>query len=153
MYEYSIYWIEEEVAKNYFHKSDILLRFLKEYESDPNRNDLKSQYKYIARKIQYREIISHLNQHKQQNITIYTVGQTIYIRRKDQSIRLEVENGLLNFQCNHLQEAVLLLFPMLQDIHPFLFVKGRNVSNYGWISPIIQQKSIDRVRQVLYSYR
>jgi hypothetical protein len=153
MYEYSIYWIEEEVAKNYFHKSDILLRFLKEYEAEPDRNDLKSQYTYIARDVQYHEIISHLNNRTQKNITIYTVGQTIYIRRKDQSIRLQVDNGLLNFQCHHLQEAVLLLFPMLQDIYPFLFVKGRNVSNYGWISPFIQQKNIDKVRQVLYSYR
>ncbi|MGJ9460485.1 sporulation inhibitor of replication protein SirA [Oceanobacillus sp. CF4.6] len=152
MNEYSIYWIEEEVAKSYFHKSDILLRFLKEYEAEPSRSDLKSQYLYITRQVQYQEIISHLNNLAPKNITVHSVGQIIHIKRKDQSILVQIENGLLNFKCKNLQEAVMLLFPIIRDFYPYLFVKGKNVPNYGWISPIIQKNS-DRVRQVLYSYR
>ncbi|WP_249869662.1 sporulation inhibitor of replication protein SirA [Oceanobacillus saliphilus] len=152
MDEYSIYWVKEEVARNYFHKSDILFRFLKEYEADPARRDLKSQYLYITRQVQFHEIMSFLNKNKVKNITVHSVGQMIYIKRKDQVILLQVENGLLNFSCNNLQEAVMLLFPMLREFHPYLFVQGKNVPNYGWISPILQ-KSRAQVRQVLYSYR
>ncbi|WP_067728921.1 sporulation inhibitor of replication protein SirA [Oceanobacillus damuensis] len=152
MNEYSIYWIKEEVAKSYFHKSDILSRFLREYEAEPDRNDLKTQYLYITRQVRFKEILAHLNKNQAKHITVHSVGKMIYINQNDHSILLQVEGGLLNFRCKNLQEAVMLLFPMLRDFHPFLFVQGKNVPNYGWISPIIQKTSA-QVRQVLYSYR
>ncbi|WP_010649157.1 sporulation inhibitor of replication protein SirA [Oceanobacillus massiliensis] len=151
MNEYSIYWIKEEVANRYFHKSDILMRFLKEYEANPVRNDLKAQYRYVTRQISFPRIYSHLKKHAPDNITVYSVGKLIYIYRKNQFMLLQVENGILNFRCQNLQEAVMLLFPMLYSSYPNLFVQGKNINDYGWISPITQ-KNNDRT-QVLYSYR
>jgi len=150
MKEYSIYWIEEEVAKHYFHKSDILLRFLEEYEDEPNRKDLKAQFVYITHHIHFHEISNHLNKYLTENMTIHTNGNRIYLNKDGHSILVQVDKGCLNFRCKHLEEAVMVLFPMLRDFYPYLFVQGKNVSNYGWISPILQKDNV-QLRQVLYS--
>ncbi|MBP2077749.1 sporulation inhibitor of replication protein SirA [Oceanobacillus polygoni] len=152
MMEYAIYWIKEDIARSYFHKGDILYRFLKEYEANPTREDLKAQYIYITHHIPFQAIAAQLNNQALEQISIQTDGQMLYLNKNDLTIRLHAENGRLHFQCKDLQEAAMVLFPMLRNCYPFVFVQGKNVPNYGWISPITLKNSV-RMRQVLYSHR
>ncbi|WP_339231106.1 sporulation inhibitor of replication protein SirA [Oceanobacillus sp. FSL K6-2867] len=148
--EYAIYWIKEDVARSYFHKCDILYRFFKEYEANPTREDLKAQYIYITHHIPLQTIAAQLNVQAFEHISIKTDGHMLYLNKNEITICLYAENGHLYFRCTELEEAAMLLFPMLRNCHPFVFVQGKNVSNYGWISPITQNNHI-RMRQILYS--
>ncbi|MDO6451143.1 sporulation inhibitor of replication protein SirA [Oceanobacillus profundus] len=152
MMEYAIYWIKEDVARSYFHKSDILHRFLKEYEANPTRKDLRDQYIYITHHISLQAIAAQLNSQALNQMSIQTDGHMLYLTKNDIMIRLHAENGRLHFQCNELQDAAMLLFPMLRNCYPFVFVQGKKAPNYGWVSPITQKNSV-RMRQILYSHR
>lgn len=152
MNEYSIYWIKEEVAQQYFYKSDILYRFLTEMEANHSRRELRAQYKYISHALKLSDIQSYLSKHFPEYNCESTKEGHLQIRRKGKSVVLYSERDSIHFRCKNLQEAAALLFPVLQSLHPFLFVLGNNVPEYGWISPNKKKSGIQN-RQVLYSYR
>ncbi|RLL45405.1 sporulation inhibitor of replication protein SirA [Oceanobacillus piezotolerans] len=152
MEEYSIYWINEEVARNYFHKSDILYRFLVEYENNPNRVDLRKQYNYITNRFSIDILISHLRSHLK-NIYSYRMKDSfIEISTTKQCIALHIGEKRLKFRSGSIQEAEELLFPILRRYQLYLFVIGNTINNYGWISPL-KLSSVKREKQVLYSWQ
>ncbi|QGS68695.1 sporulation inhibitor of replication protein SirA [Oceanobacillus sp. 143] len=75
MYEYSIYRIREEIANHYYHKSDILYRFLKEYESNKELLYLHGQFLYITNKFTQKIIELYLNKFLSKKIS-YKIEQS-----------------------------------------------------------------------------
>ncbi|WP_068672255.1 sporulation inhibitor of replication protein SirA [Oceanobacillus sp. Castelsardo] len=152
MYDYSIYWIKQEIANHYFHKSDILYRFFEEYHHNKNRIDLRKQFLYITKNIEKDTIISILKYNLKDDVQIKQNGSTSEIYDNGHFISLHIDKKQLNFRSRSLQDAEEFLFPVLRLIHPLFFVVGHRDQNYGWISPIKFPRNIDR-NQVLYSCR
>ncbi|MEC5422599.1 sporulation inhibitor of replication protein SirA [Virgibacillus sp. C22-A2] len=151
VYEYSVFWIREEIANHYYRKSDILFRFLRDYQNSKNREDLESQYFYITNTFPSDKLISHIEDYYTHDIRIEIKGTSIKIYRNLRCISLHIERKHLKFRCKTLQDAEELLFPMLRCFQPLLFITGNNLSNFGWISPMILTSNYQS-EQVLYSY-
>ncbi|KKE78448.1 sporulation inhibitor of replication protein SirA [Oceanobacillus caeni] len=152
MYDYSIYWIKQEVANHYFHKSDILYRFFEEYRYNKNRIDLRRQFLYITKSIEKDIFISILKYNLKDDVHINQNDSIIELYNNRYFISLHIEQKQLKFRSRSLQDAEEILFPILRLIHPLFFVVGHTNQKYGWISPIRFPRNIER-NQVLYSCR
>ncbi|PAV29375.1 hypothetical protein CIL05_10925 [Virgibacillus profundi] len=152
MYTYSVYWINEEVAKHYFHKSDILYRFLRDYQNNPDRIDLITQFEYITNSFSEKKLVTHFKkQYREQKVLIKINSPRIEIYKDTTSISLHISEKQLEFRCKTLQDAEEILFPILRKFQPILFITGINIDNYGWISPVIISSNYQE-KQVLYSH-
>ncbi|RDW17752.1 sporulation inhibitor of replication protein SirA [Oceanobacillus chungangensis] len=152
MYEYSIYRIREEIANHYYHKSDILYRFLKEYEKNKELLYLHGQFLYITNKFTQKKIELYLNKYLAKTISYITEQSKIKIFNEKQSITLHLNKYCINFRCESLHDAEEFLFPVLRKYDSLLFVIGNQHVNYGWISPI-SKLNTDHGNLVLYSSR
>ncbi|MFD1413522.1 sporulation inhibitor of replication protein SirA [Oceanobacillus jeddahense] len=151
MNEYAIYWIEENVAKNYFHKSDLLHRFFLECAEKKDEIIIRKQFRYITRKIHFYKFAMHLKTFSSPDINVKRIGNRVLVKKGEEALCLYIENGELILKCNHLVTAMSLLFPVLEDIHPYFFVQGKDTSQYGWISPKPIKAQEDE-SQVLYNF-
>ncbi|MBY7143577.1 sporulation inhibitor of replication protein SirA [Virgibacillus sp. NKC19-3] len=151
MYEYSIFCIKESVAKNYFYKSGILYRFIKEYQNNQNRKDLKLQYDYVTNRFSKNALISHIdNSCRKHQISIQREKAHIQLYKNQKLISLHISEKHLKFRCESLEDAEEFLFPMLRQFQPILFIIGNNIENYGWMSRMPYSGNYYS-EQVLYS--
>ncbi|WP_158234652.1 sporulation inhibitor of replication protein SirA [Lentibacillus sediminis] len=150
MYEYSIFWIKPEVAARYFHKSGLLYRFIKLYQSAPEREDVKAQFNYITHPFPPDLFIARNFYLSEQQITIKINGPFIDLQKDDRAISLQVGEKQIKFRCNTLQDAEELLFPALRAFQPVFFITGNTIENYGWTSPL--PGAWKERQHVLYSY-
>lgn len=148
---YSIYWIKEEFAHHFFHNSEVLYRFIKEYQMNKNREDLERQYEYITLDFPKSSLISHITNNHPNNSNMKVEGNRLKIYKDIQYISLHIQKKKINFRSEMIHDAEELLFPALRLFQPYLFIVGNDLRNYGWISPVIQGKK-NKTGQVLYSY-
>lgn len=149
MRTYIGYWMKEEVACHYFHKSEILYRFLRDYQLNSAGENLAMQYRYITDYITVPQLIDHLK--KQTKHHISKKENQLQIGGIAQSVSLHIDEKHLKFRCETLHDAEALLFPLLRTFHPYLFIIEDNLANYGWITPITMNREYKK-EQVLYSY-
>ncbi|MGG4178574.1 sporulation inhibitor of replication protein SirA [Virgibacillus pantothenticus] len=150
MYTYSIYHLTEEVAMYYFHKSSILYRFLREFESLPYRADLRRQFEYITDRIRYDQILLSIQRHESTNLFVNIDKDKVSLYNRKAFISLHISEKQLKFHCKTLESAEELLFPILRSYHPLLFVVGDNIKNFGWITPLLEYSRLEQ-NEVLYS--
>lgn len=151
MNEYTIFWVIDEIADHYFHKSDYLYRFFKDFQNNKERNDLKIQYDYMTNNFPEETLISHMERYNENGSMLQIKGPQVEIYKKTQYIALHISKKHLKFCCETLQDAEELLFPVLRQFQLSLFIIGENTHNYGWISPILASSKYQS-EQVLYSY-
>lgn len=149
--EYVVYWIKEPFAHRYFKKSDILFRFLKEYEKNKERQDLLLQFKYITKKFPIDVIMKHFNGYRYgHRVHSHYSSQKMDIYNEGNTLSLWVKSHRLVFQCPSLDVAELELLPILREFHPYLFIANIETNEFGWISPILSSEQFKN-EQVLYS--
>lgn len=81
MNEYAIYWIEESVAKNYFHKSDLLHRFFLECAENQDEIIIRKQFRFITRKIHFYKFAMHLKTFSSPDIMIKRIGNRVIVKK------------------------------------------------------------------------
>lgn len=149
MPKYSIIRVEEEIARHYFQKSDLLYRFLLTYKHH-HKDYLKRQYYYISRYFSLDKIVGQLNDmHGSYPVNIR--GNDVMISSQENKISLHIGKKQIKFCCDTMFDAEELLFPALRKVYPYLFVVCEDYVNYGWISPI-SPKEQQNQKQVLYSH-
>ncbi|MFC4557223.1 sporulation inhibitor of replication protein SirA [Virgibacillus kekensis] len=152
MNHYSIYWIKEEFARHFFYRGDIVYRFIKDYQVNGHRGDLKSQFDYVTREFSCSDIITHIRKNNTcSKLSMEVEGDFLKIWSKRRYISLHIEKKRINFRSEIILDAEETLFPTLRSFHPHLFVMGEDSTNYGWISPVGQEDE-DEIRQALYSF-
>src|SRR5699024_7473240 len=112
-------------------------RFLITYKYNLNIGYLNRQYSYITRPFSFKEILYRLE-------NMYTddfikKGNHIEIETEGYCIELHVQPKQIEFCCATMQDAETILFPILRQMYPYLFVISENPMNYGWISPILNK--------------
>lgn len=150
MGHYSIYWVKEEFAYRYFHKSGILYRFFTEYQQTKQDAELQKQYDFITNSFPAAALVMHLKRQLKDQYTLTAKGNHINISGESAHITLHIYEKQINFRCEILHEAEDLLFPALRSFHPFMFIIRNDCQNYGWIAPILEE-SAHLHGQVLYS--
>lgn len=151
MNQYTIYWIKEEFAHHFFHKSHILYRFLEAYQTEQNREDLRKQFEFITNTIPKKELIIHLSNNHPADVHVNWDENRFEIWKDMQYISLHMHQKHINFRSEILHDAEQLLFPALRLFQPVMFIMCSNVDHYGWLSPVVQRGK-DKTEQVLYSY-
>lgn len=147
---YSIYWIKDEVAYQYFHKSGILYRLFQEYQTCSKDTDLQKQYNFITNAFPVASFTTHLKNQLDGRYNLTARGNQIEIFDEPFHITLHIYEKQINFRCETLHDAEALLFPALRAFHPFLFIIRNDCQNYGWITPVLNE-SAHLHGQVLYS--
>lgn len=151
MQEYSIFWVKDEIAHHYFHKSHLLYLFFKDFQNDPEREDLKAQQAFITKNFPKDILISHVKNNYQKRSDVKITNREIEIYINKRYIALHIGEKHLKFRCETLEDAEELLFPVLRQFQLNLFIIGDNTPKYGWISPILATSKYQD-EQVLYSY-
>lgn len=151
MNAYVVYWIKREVALHYFHKSDILYRFIKAYQENTQHPCLAKQFEYITHPFSKQQLLKHIFEQNNQLLNIRIDEQKIEIKHDGQAVVVYISEKGLTFYCDTLHVAENLLFPILKTINPYLFIMSYHTINYGWLMPI-KENSLKLDRQLLYSY-
>ncbi len=149
MNTYTAFFIKEEFAYQYFHKTGILFRFLNSYQLQLNEKQSAKQYNYITSHFSKCKLLSHLQKQCPYNISIS--DNIVTLKDSRQSLSLHISGKQIEFQCETLHTAEGILFPALRTFYPFLFIIEHNRQNYGWISPVSLNRDDNR-EQVLYSH-
>lgn len=142
MKAYYVFWIKSEVAQHYFYKGDILYRFLKLYQQDQNKYDLSIQFDYVTNNISRHDLFSYFKKINLPNVYIGEKGNTIELYTKEQYITLHIHEKHLLFYCDTIYDAENLLFPILRNFHPLLFIMCIHTDDYGWISPVKNEQAL-----------
>ncbi|WP_047981180.1 sporulation inhibitor of replication protein SirA [Ornithinibacillus contaminans] len=150
MKEYTVYWIKEEFAKHYYYKNDILFRFIREYQTKRVRKDLVMQFNFITEDVPVDLILPKLAMQQGKNGSGYFDENPIQLVGTHNDITLHIAKKHLKFRCETLQNAEAVLFPMLRQIHPYIFIIDYQSENFGWISPA-RINIAYTTEQVLYS--
>lgn len=135
MQTYAIFWIKDEYAHHYFYKIDLLNQFIKTVEADKQDDLLASQWKEVTHCFDADVFRHHIYSQLHCDCHLQVKGDQIVIYSKKHFITLHIEKNQIKFLCQTLTEAETLLFPLLRSFHPFLFVSGCNLNQYGWLSP------------------
>lgn len=149
---YSIYSIKKEYALRYYYKSDILYRFLKQYHENNQNHLIGDQFDAISSFFSVKVLNTKIKSLYNNKAIVKDGNNSIEIEQDNHYIALHIGEKQIDFRCDMLLDAEVLLFPILQLFHPSLFVLDNNLNNYGWISPVTKMK--DRLylqEQVLYS--
>lgn len=147
---YSIYPIKSEFAERYYFRSGILYRFFKQYHENNKNQVIDNQFNEITSFFSPKELNTKIKSLYNNKATVKDGNNSIEIEQDKHCISLHICEKQIEFRCDMLQDAEVLLFPILQLFHPSLFVLDNNLNNYGWISPVKKLK--DQLNEeVLYS--
>src|SRR5690625_1800094 len=92
MEKYNLYWIEKEVARYFYHKGDILYRFLLEY-INTNSPHTAIQYEYITNNIPRKDLTTYIMQKsKLKNMYIKRNKNKIHLSSNDLNVDLIIQN-------------------------------------------------------------
>lgn len=137
MKQYTLYWIKETFSTHYYHKSDILNRFIQQYEDEPEHCVIK-QFQYITRVIPFHGLLHYLK--KQLNNTIEvdgSGGNTIFIKIQGEELKIDwCESKLLITSPN--DHISIVCFNILRNFDSSIFIveNDQNQRNYGWVGPL-----------------
>ena len=148
---YYIYWIQEKIAQHFYYKNDLLYRFIKTYHKYQEREDLALQFQYITKKIPITLFLSHLSTNQKEDTYINIQNNQIKIGTASTYITLHIYEKYIEFQCQTLEDAEYLLFPILRLFYPYFFIVGINHNNFGWVSSATSKYRKKNINEVLYS--
>lgn len=149
MYTYSVFCVKADVANNYFYKTGILYRFLKEFRENRNCTYLQLQYKYITELLTLETISSFIQNFKSE-ITIEKRDSHMKFYWQDKQLTVYEDDRHIEFTCESLQDAEDFFFPVLRNLPLHFFITRNSMRDYGWLS-FVKSKSIEN-RQILYSF-
>lgn len=110
MIRYHIFLIEDEVYQDYFFRTHLLKRFFNAYMTEPNRADLKRQFRFMTCPIPTDKV----DQTK----------HSIYVN--DRIITVFLDNDLI-------YDPKLL--KQLEKLNHHCFIIEHTNENYGWLTP------------------
>lgn len=152
MYEYTVFRMKEEFSWHYFHKSDILYRFIKHYQKEcQQRPDLQMQYDYSTYPFPGAQFCKVVEEKLDKTMFSYETADFLRLYKNSTNIPLHISEKHLKFRCKTILEAEEILFPILREIDSTFFIIGENTAQYGWVSPVIRIRE-PKSGQVLYSY-
>ncbi|WP_430785767.1 sporulation inhibitor of replication protein SirA [Virgibacillus flavescens] len=150
MNTYSVYSIKKEFARRYYYRSDILYRFLKQYHKNDRNQIITNQFNDITHSFSANEFNTKIKSLYNHKAIVNYGNNSIEIVQGKHCISLHIAEKQIEFRCDMIHDAEVLLFPILKLFHSSLFVLDNNLNNYGWISPVTKVKDyLDE--QVLYS--
>lgn len=151
MEKYNLYWIEKEVARHFYHKGDILYRFLLEY-INTNSPHTAIQYEYITNYIPRKDLTTYIMQKsKLNNMYIKRNKNKIHLSSNDLNVDLIIQNKNIVIYAKSLLSAEKVVFPILRDFKSSFFIVGEDRDEYGWISPFLR-KDYKSSYEKLYSF-
>ncbi|CQR47599.1 hypothetical protein BN1058_01926 [Paraliobacillus sp. PM-2] len=137
MQRYYMFFLEQDVQMSYFYKSDILCRFFRSFLTQPNREDLQEQFRYITRLIKFDDLFHFIeNEIPIQSSTLFNHFHRSEI---DSISSPNIEHRWVEVEFDSLQRAYTLFFQWLEQFDSCCFVVEKNGNNYGWLSPMKKQ--------------
>lgn len=153
MNTYFIFWIKEEFIDDLFYKGDLLYQFLDSYLNDLDNHNLHNQYAYITNEFSKSALIPYFKSEHLCRENIKIANNKIEIYNEFQYISLHIYKKHLLFQCETLLDAEELLLSSLRRYNSHLFILGKDIENFGWITPVINNEEYKSEQQLtLFSY-
>lgn len=151
MRTYKLYWIQSKAAHHFYHKGDVLYRFLLEhlYKRKEHTN---IQYEYITNDIPHDEIINFIiEKGKHFNINVDRNGDFLILYLDETKVKVQIKKRSIEVITQTLHCAEKVIFPILRSFEQSFFIVGEAKDEYGWISPLqTYRQNIPRER--LYSF-
>ncbi|HLS35667.1 MAG TPA: sporulation inhibitor of replication protein SirA [Bacillota bacterium] len=150
MKKYKLYWIQKEVANYFYHKGDILYRFLLEYLQSKSYHTI-IQYDYITKEMPHSDLIMYIKEKcKLHNIEVIQKEQTIQLQQKETIINVMINDTNIEIFSRTIHCAEKVIFPILRTFEPSLFIVGEAKNEYGWIAPFRHEERF-KTNEKLYS--
>lgn len=137
---YVIYLMEQDVAKNYFGKEEMLYQLFLEAENivSPYHSIIKKQIRYITKEIPLTDLHETLITELRHEVKSYEAEKSyeIHLAEYDSKAVLVLNRHHLSLYSYGAKEAETVIFEILRKIESsFLALDFKN-SNYGWLNPI-----------------
>src|SRR5690625_152227 len=114
--------MKKEFAYQYFHKSDILYRFIRAYQQEKYRKYLTMQYNYITKSFPADKSITYIKKSSPKRVNILSQGNQLEIYKNMQSMSLHIHEKHLNYRCETLHDEVEHLYHSFRHFHQLLFI-------------------------------
>ncbi|KGX93319.1 hypothetical protein N781_11695 [Pontibacillus halophilus JSM 076056 = DSM 19796] len=139
MREYSIYWVEEEFAYHYFHKTSVLYDFFASYKENPQLDQMKSQFRFVTKYIPLELIVEHVSKRISNSVhlSFYPEQSKLRLKKGHQKIELIQASGReIKLYAENIHQAEVLIFDYLRSFHHSFFISDEAYNQFGWIAPI-----------------
>ncbi|MBM7552642.1 sporulation inhibitor of replication protein SirA [Thalassobacillus pellis] len=133
MHLYYVYAMKEEVSKEYYYKTELLFRFLKEYHRNSQLELYKLQFHFITEPFPLIDLVRILTRYPRERMSlIHGRKLTKWVEKRG---IIEITNDMCLIQCESFMEAEQMLFQKLRDIDGCFFIAEFHLDHYGWVSP------------------
>lgn len=150
MERYRLYWIEKEVANYFYHKGDILYRFLLEYRR-ANNYYTSIQYEYVTNNIPHKDLVNYIIEScNSNNIVVRQKGSKLKLSDGYLKVELKINEKSIDIYAKTLLCAENIVFPILRSFQSSFFIVGEDKEEYGWISPFLKNRE-KSLNESLYS--
>ncbi|GGC97948.1 sporulation inhibitor of replication protein SirA [Pontibacillus salipaludis] len=139
MREYALFWIKDEFSSHYFHKTNILFDFLKEWKYHPDHTLSTTQFQYVTKPIPLDMLVHYVTEknRKPVEMTYYQNKMSFVIQCKGQNIRLtQMSDREVRITAESLHQAETMIFETLRTFNHSFFIMDEDMRQYGWIAPI-----------------
>ncbi|MCP8616424.1 sporulation inhibitor of replication protein SirA [Salirhabdus salicampi] len=136
MLQLSLFWIREEFAKHYFHKSDLLYAFLREYKKEHADQTYNRQFDFITKDIPFAKISRYLHDKLKGSAKVHIGINHISIEHQNLQMAIQCDRKEWTILCSSMEEAELMLFEYMRGFHTSFFVMDVHNHQYGWLAPI-----------------
>ncbi|MBO8155137.1 MAG: sporulation inhibitor of replication protein SirA [Bacillaceae bacterium] len=132
----SLFWLKDDFAFHYYHKSDLLYHFFSQYHSNPFDSVYKKQFQFITRDLPRDQIIQHIKARLGSRYFVHNDKRKIDIQYDYIQLSIECYDKEWIIHCSSLQEAEIMFFEALRGYHSTFFVVNFEEDQYGWLSPV-----------------
>ncbi len=140
MRRYVIYLMEQDVAKNYFGKEEMLYQLFFEAENivSPYHSIIKKQIHYVTKELPLTDLHQTLLAELGHEVQSYEAKKSYEIHLEEYGSKavLVLNRNYLSLYSYGATEAETVIFEILRKVESsFLALDFKN-SNYGWLNPI-----------------
>ncbi|MCZ0704493.1 uncharacterized protein YlxP (DUF503 family) [Natronobacillus azotifigens] len=139
MRKYYIFFLQEEVYRDYFYKTSLLNQFFQAYLFNPNRKDLQQQFRYITRETP-TDWVRSLKEKRMLNQQYLTETNEYSIEE------ISVQERWIEISCESLAMVSFFFFHWLEQIDQNCFVIEQDGHRHGWLSPLKKTYRLQMVR-------
>lgn len=134
MHLYYVYAVKDEIAKEYYYKTELLFRFFQEYHNHSHKDLYKLQFSFITKPFPEHSLVCLLKNSPRYNHRKLIEGKKVTKWVETRGI-IEITKEMCLIQCNSFMEAEQILFQKLRMIDRCFFIAEYHFQQYGWISP------------------
>lgn len=141
---YSVYWLQKEVAYDYFGREEKLYQLFLDYHgTSPSLKDvLKMQVDYITRPIPTLQVQRLISKMLGNHTSFISSKNKFIIELQESYASLSIKSEYICIESEGNYDAETLFFEVLRKFDECFLAMDFTFKRFGWLNPIKQRKLV-----------